>query len=90
MVLFFDEYVKVEEVQKKVIVSPPQLQQPKIMAVGKRVVVELEDDLIPNTTYTLDFTDAIVDNNESNPLENFSFAFSTGGDRYHANFGYGA
>lgn len=80
IVLHFDEYVKVEDIQKKVIISPPQLQQPSIMAVGKRVIVDLEDDLRPNTTYTLDFTDAIVDNNEGNPLENFSFAFSTGAE----------
>lgn len=76
--LYFDEYVKLEDIVNKVIISPPQLAQPKIRAVGKRVRVELEDDLVENTTYTIDFTDAIVDNNEGNPLENFSFAFSTG------------
>ncbi|MDO5036659.1 MAG: Ig-like domain-containing protein [Porphyromonas sp.] len=80
IVLNFDEYVKLEDMTSKVIISPPQLQQPKIMAVGKRIVVELEDDLLPNTTYTIDFTDAIVDNNEGNALENFSFAFSTGAE----------
>lgn len=78
VVLTFDEYIQVKDISTKVIISPPQLQLPKIMAVGKRVTVELEDDLIPNTTYTIDFTDAIVDNNEGNPLENFSYAFSTG------------
>ncbi|MDD7437825.1 MAG: Ig-like domain-containing protein, partial [Bacteroidales bacterium] len=77
-VLTFDEYIQIQDIANKVIISPPQLNQPKIMAVGKRVIVELEDDLISNTTYTIDFTDAIVDNNEGNPLENFSFAFSTG------------
>ena len=80
VVLTFDEYVQIKDVSTKVIISPPQLQQPKIMAVGKRVTVALEDDLIPNTTYTIDFTDAIVDNNEGNPLENFSYAFSTGNE----------
>lgn len=78
--LWFDEFVTVKEPQKKIIVSPPQLQQPEIISYGKRVVVNLKDTLIPNTTYTIDFTDAIVDNNEGNPLENFSFAFSTGSD----------
>lgn len=78
VVLNFDEFVTVQDVMKKVIVSPPQLQQPKIYSVGKRIVVELEDDLIPNTTYTIDFTDAIVDNNEQNAYENFSYSFSTG------------
>lgn len=78
IVLTFDEYIQVKDITTKVIISPPQLQQPKILAVGKKVTVELEDDLLPNTTYTVDFTDAIVDNNEGNPLENFSYAFSTG------------
>ena len=45
---------RIKDVSSKVIISPPQLQQPKIMAVGKRVTVALEDDLIPNTTYTID------------------------------------
>lgn len=76
--LYFDEYIKVKDVSKKVIISPPQLQMPRISAIGKRVMVELLDTLLPNTTYTIDFTDAVVDNNEENPLENFSFAFSTG------------
>ncbi len=78
VVLHFDEYIKVKDVSKKVIISPPQLSMPRISAISKRVVVELEDSLKPNTTYTIDFTDAIVDNNEENPLENFSYAFSTG------------
>lgn len=78
--LYFDEYVKLEDVAKKVIISPPQLKNPKVTAIGKRIVVELEDDLVDSTTYTLDFTDAIVDNNEGNALENFSFAFSTGSE----------
>lgn len=77
-VLTFDEYIQIQDIANKVIVSPPQLTQPKIMAIGKRIIGELEDDLLPNTTYSIDFTNAIVDNNEGNPLENFSYAFSTG------------
>lgn len=76
--LTFDEYVTLKDPQKKVIISPPQLQRPQIQALGKRIQVILEDTLIPSTTYTLDFTDAIQDNNEGNALENFSVAFSTG------------
>lgn len=76
--LLFDEYITLKGVQKKVIISPPQLQMPKMMAIGKEIRIELEDTLIPNTTYTIDFTDAIQDNNEGNALENFSFSFSTG------------
>lgn len=79
-VLTFDEYIQIQDIANKVIISPPQLTQPKIMAVGKRIIAELEDDLLPNTTYSIDFTDAIVDNNEGNPLENFSYAFSTGNE----------
>ena len=59
-------------------VSPPQLQQPEIKPGGKRITVNLLDSLKPNTTYTIDFSDAIVDNNEGNPLGNFAFTFSTG------------
>lgn len=76
--LTFDEYITLKDPQKKVIISPPQLQRPQIQALGKRVEIVLEDSLIPNTTYTLDFTDAVQDNNEGNALENFSVAFSTG------------
>ena len=59
-------------------VSPPQLEQPEIKASGRKVVVGLVDSLRPNTTYTIDFADAIVDNNEGNPLGNYAFTFSTG------------
>ena len=56
----------------------PQLEQPEIKASGRKVVVGLVDSLRPNTTYTIDFADAIVDNNEGNPLGNYAFTFSTG------------
>lgn len=55
--------------------SPPQLEQPDIKASGRRVLVNLMDSLKPNTTYTIDFSDAIVDNNEGNPLGNYAFLF---------------
>lgn len=57
------------------VVSPPQLEQPEIKASGRKVVVGLVDSLRPNTTYTIDFADAIVDNNEGNPLGNYAFTF---------------
>lgn len=78
IVLEFDEFIKLENVSEKVIVSPPQIQQPEIKPKGKKVQINLLDSLKPNTTYTIDFGDAIVDNNEGNPLGNFSFTFSTG------------
>lgn len=74
----FDENIKIEKPAEKVIITPPQINMPIIKSVGKKAIVELKDDLQQNTTYTIDFTDAIVDNNEGNPLENFSHSFSTG------------
>lgn len=78
IVLEFDEFVKLENASEKVVISPPQIQVPGIKASGKKVTVSLEDSLKSNTTYTIDFSDAIVDNNEDNPLGNFTYTFSTG------------
>ena len=74
----FNEFIKIDNPSEKVVVSPPQLEQPEIAAKGKRIVVELADSLKPNTTYTIDFSDAISDNNEGNPLGNYTYSFSTG------------
>lgn len=74
----FDEFIKLENASEKVVVSPPQIVMPEVKASGKRVLVNLEDTLKPNTTYTIDFSDAIVDNNEGNPLGDYTFTFSTG------------
>lgn len=74
----FDEYIKLENASEKVIVSPPQQVMPEIKASGKRVLVNLEDSLKLGITYTIDFSDAIVDNNEGNPLGDYAFTFSTG------------
>lgn len=76
--LEFDEFIKLDKPSEKVVISPPQLEQPEIKVVGRKVVVELLDSLKDATTYTIDFADAIVDNNEGNPMGNFSFSFSTG------------
>ena len=76
--IYFDEFVKLEDATNKVIISPPQLEMPEIKAQGKKVVVELQDSLKPNTTYSIDFSDAITDNNEGNPLGSYAFTFSTG------------
>lgn len=74
----FDELVQLDKPMENVIITPPQLQLPVVKAAGRKVVVELKDTLKPNTTYTIDFTNSIADNNEKNVFENFSFAFSTG------------
>ena len=76
--ILFDEYIKLTDASNKVIVSPPQLEVPDIKAAGKKIVVELQDSLMPNTTYTIDFSDAISDNNENNPMGSYTYSFSTG------------
>jgi hypothetical protein len=74
----FDEFIKIDNATENVVVSPPQLEAPEIKGEGKRIVVSLQDSLKPNTTYTVDFSDAITDNNEGNPLGNYTYTFSTG------------
>lgn len=76
--LEFNENILLENVAEKVIISPPQKQMPEIRSNGKKIHIELKDSLIDSTTYVIDFSDAIVDNNEKNPLKDFSYAFSTG------------
>ena len=76
--LEFDENVTLQNAFENVVVSPPQFEMPVIKYNGKKVMVELLDTLKPNTTYSVDFGNAIVDNNEGNPYENFAYVFSTG------------
>ena len=76
--ILFNEFIKMENASEKVVVSPPQIEMPNIRAVGKRVKIDLYDSLKANTTYTVDFSDAIVDNNEGNPLGKYTYSFSTG------------
>ncbi len=74
----FNELIVLKEAFQKVMVSPPLNTPPVIRGVGNQVVVTFEEELQPGTTYTIDFADAIQDNNEGNVLEGFSFSFSTG------------
>lgn len=74
----FDEIVNLKDQQKKVIISPAPKTQPMIRAVGKKLTVEFREPLEENTTYVIDFSNAIEDNNEGNQLDGYSFAFSTG------------
>lgn len=76
--IYFDEFIKIEDTQNKVVFSPPQLETPEIKTTGRGIRVELKDSLKSNTTYTIDFSDAISDNNEGNPLGNYTYSFSTG------------
>lgn len=76
--IIFDEIVQVQNTFDNIIISPPQKQAPTVKAIGKKISVELQDTLKDETTYTIFFGDAIVDNNENNVLSGYSFSFSTG------------
>jgi uncharacterized protein (DUF2141 family) len=78
MYIYFNEYIKLSDASQKVVVSPPQMEAPDIKDAGKRIIIDLKDSLKANTTYTIDFSDAISDNNEGNPLGNYTYSFSTG------------
>lgn len=76
--IYFDEFVQLNDINNKFIFSPPVKKDPKVSLKGKYVQVAIPDSLRENTTYSLDFVDAIVDNNESNPLGFYRYVFSTG------------
>ena len=78
IILYFDENIKLDNAMEKVVISPPQINQPDIDAAGKKITITLNDSLKPGMTYTIDFSDAIQDNNEGNPMEDYAFTFSTG------------
>ena len=74
----FDENIQLEDAFSKVVVSPAQKTPPRVSANGRRLTVDFQDTLLPNTTYTIDFADAIKDLNEGNILDGFAIDFSTG------------
>lgn len=74
----FNEYIKLDNASEKVVISPAQLEPANVRADGKQIRVDLFDSLKANTTYTIDFSDAVEDNNEGNPMGNYTFSFSTG------------
>ena len=78
-VFSFDEYVTIKDA-KGIVLSPPTSKPPKAKIKGKSVVVTIEDTLRANTTYTLDFTAAVADNNEGNMFPGYTYVFSTGDD----------
>ena len=73
----FNEYVVVKE-PNNIFLSPPLEKKPKYRLSGKSLIVSFESDLDTNTTYTLDITGAVADNNEGNMFEGFTLVFSTG------------
>ena len=74
----FDEIVNVKDAFSKVVVSPTSKSVPRVSSQGRKVTVQFTDTLQPNTTYTIDFSNAIEDNNEGNKLQGFTYSFSTG------------
>lgn len=76
--LEFNEFIALDKPGEKIIISPPQVLPPTIRTAGKKVLVTLNDSLLPNTTYSVDFTNAIIDITERNALNGFTYSFSTG------------
>lgn len=74
----FNEYIIPDDIRESLVISPPMKKKPMIKMKGKTLIVEFQQEPKKETTYSLDFKDAIADNNEKNPIESFRFAFSTG------------
>ncbi|HWR74022.1 MAG TPA: Ig-like domain-containing protein, partial [Bacteroidales bacterium] len=77
-VVTFNEFVILDKITEKFMVSPPLKTKPEVRLKGKSLVVSWEDTLADSTTYTFYFQDAIRDNNENNAIPNFQYVFSTG------------
>jgi hypothetical protein len=78
IIVSFDEYVVLDQITEKFMVSPPMKRKPEIFTRGKSIRIEFENELRDSTTYTFYFQDAIKDLNESNAINNYQFVFSTG------------
>lgn len=79
--IYFDEYIKIKDIQKQLIISPPMKTQPEITPLGgasKFITIKIFDTLQPNTTYAFNFGNSISDNNEGNPFPYYRYVFSTG------------
>ncbi len=78
--LVFDEYIKLKNLNKQLIISPPMKYEPVITPTGvsKFINIKIKDTLQPNTTYSFNFGESIADNNEGNALNQFKYIFSTG------------
>jgi uncharacterized protein (DUF2141 family) len=78
--LVFDENIKLKNLNKQLIISPPMKQEPLILptSVSKFITIKIKDTLQPNTTYSFNFGQSISDNNEGNPFNQFKYVFSTG------------
>jgi uncharacterized protein (DUF2141 family) len=78
VIIDFNEYIKLKGINNNLIVSPPLSEKPEVMVRGKSIVVQFNEKLDSNATYTLNFGDAIRDITEDNILSNFKYVFSTG------------
>jgi uncharacterized protein (DUF2141 family) len=76
--LQFNEFIQLQDAQKNLIVSPLQSKQPNVVEGLKTITIKLKDSLLPNTTYTINFGDAIKDLNEGNVYKDLTYVFSTG------------
>ena len=78
--LVFDENIKLKNLNKQLIISPPMKNEPLILptTASKTISITIKDTLQPNTTYSFNFGQSIADNNEDNPLDQFKYVFSTG------------
>ena len=74
----FNEFIQLKNINQELIISPPPEEKPAVRLRNKSVIIDLNGNLLDSTTYTLNFGQAIVDNNEANLLENYQFVFSTG------------
>lgn len=78
--IYFDEYIKLKNLQSNLIISPPLKYPPVItpLSTSKFIKIKISDTLLPNTTYSFNFGQSIVDNNEENAYDYFKYVFSTG------------
>jgi hypothetical protein len=74
----FNEYILPDAVSEKLVVSPPLEKRPTILTKSRTLIIKFNEELKDSTTYSLDFKNSVVDNNERNPLEGLRFSFSTG------------
>ncbi|MDP4223283.1 MAG: Ig-like domain-containing domain [Bacteroidota bacterium] len=78
IVISFNEYVVLDRITEKFMVSPPLKKRPEVFTRGKSIHVKFDEELRDSATYTFYFQDAIRDLNEGNPINNYQFVFSTG------------
>ena len=76
--LEFDEYIDVNDLQQNLLISPLQNRNPSIVANPRSITLKFRDSLLPNTTYSINFGNAVRDINENNVLKNLTYVFSTG------------